>query len=107
MFRAFSLAAAVAALLVAVLGSWVRINGAGMSCPDWTLCHHALVPLPDGALILPWTHRLLAVLDALLVLGALWAGWRARGRVAGLGPILGFIAAVFALQVALGGLTVA
>jgi heme A synthase len=107
MFRAFTLAAAAAAFLVVVLGSWVRINGAGMSCPDWPLCHHALVPLLDGAVVLEWSHRLLAVLDALLVVGALWTGWRARRRVAGVGPVLGFITAVFALQIALGGLTVA
>jgi heme A synthase len=78
-----------------------------MSCPDWPLCHHALVPLLDGAVVLEWSHRLLAVVDAVLVVGALWTGWRARNRVAGIGPILAFITAVFALQVALGGLTVA
>jgi heme A synthase len=107
MFRAFALAAAAAAFLVAVLGSWVRINGAGMACPDWPLCHHALVPLLDGAVVLEWSHRLLAVLDALLVVGALWTGWQARNRVAGVVPVLIFVSAVFALQVALGGLTVA
>jgi heme A synthase len=107
MFRAFTLAAAAAAFLAAVLGSWVRINGAGMSCPDWPLCHHALVPLLNGAVILEWSHRLLAVVDALLVVGALWTGWRARTRVAGVVPVLAFISAVFALQVAFGGLTVA
>jgi hypothetical protein len=34
MFRAFSPAAAAIALLSAVLFSWVRIKGAGMTCPD-------------------------------------------------------------------------
>jgi heme A synthase len=107
MFRAFTLAAAVAAFLVAVLGSWVRINGAGMACPDWPLCRHALVPLLDGAVVLEWSHRLLAVIAAVLVVGALWTGWRARERVAGAAPILAFVTVVFALQVGLGGLTVA
>lgn len=107
MFRAFSLAAAVAAFLLAVLGSWVRINGAGMTCPDWPLCHHALVPALGGGVALEWSHRLLALVTGLLVLPALWFGWRARKRIGGVDAVLAFIGAVFVVQVALGGLTVA
>jgi cytochrome c oxidase assembly protein subunit 15 len=107
MFRAFSLAAALAAFLLAVLGSWERINGAGMTCPDWPLCHHALVPALHGGVVLEWSHRLVAFIDGFLVIGALWTGWQARDRVAGVKPVLGFIGAVFLVQVALGGLTVA
>jgi heme a synthase len=107
MFRAFSLAAALAAFLLAVLGSWVRINGAGMTCPDWPLCHHALVPALQGGVVLEWSHRLVAFIDGFLVIGALWTGWQARDRVAGVKPVLGFIGAIFLVQIALGGLTVA
>lgn len=107
MFRALSFAAAFAAFLLAVLGSWVRINGAGMTCPDWPLCHHALVPALHGGVVLEWSHRLVAFIDGFLVLGALWAGWRERKRIAGVNRVLGFIGAIFLLQVALGGLTVA
>src|SRR5665213_1984940 len=83
MFRAFSLAAAGSAFLLAVLGSWVRINGAGMTCPDWPLCRHALVPVLDGGVALEWSHRVVAVIFGVLVLGALWTGWRARRRIGG------------------------
>ena len=107
MFRAFSLAAALGAFLLAVLGSWVRINGAGMTCPDWPLCHGALVPSLANGVIFEWSHRLVALIEGVLVLAALWAGWRARKRIAGVTPVLGFIGAVFVVQVALGGLTVA
>src|SRR3978361_673950 len=103
MFRAFSLSAAVAALLVAVLGSWVRINGAGMSCPDWPLCHGALVPSLAGGVVFWWAHRLVALIEGFVVLAALWTGWRARTSIAGVRPVLGFIGAVFVVQVALGG----
>ena len=107
MFRAFSLAAAASAFLVVVLGSWVRINGAGMTCPDWPLCHHALVPALVGGVVLEWSHRLFAFIDGFLVLGTLWTGWRVRHAVAGVTKAVAFVAAVFLVQVALGGLTVA
>jgi heme o synthase len=106
-FRALSLAAAAAAFLLAVLGSWVRINGAGMTCPDWPLCHGALVPALQGGVVLEWSHRLLALVVGLLTLPALWTAWRARKRVGGVTVVLAFIGAVFVVQVALGGLTVA
>jgi heme A synthase len=94
-------------LLLAILGSWVRINGAGMSCPDWPLCHGALIPALGGGVIFEWSHRLVALLEGFVVLGALAAGWNARRRIAGVTPVLAFIAGVFVVQVALGGLTVA
>src|ERR1035437_1457135 len=107
MFRALSLTAAVSAFLLAVLGSWVRINGAGMTGPDWPLCRHALVPALDGAVALEWSHRLLAVIVGVVALGALWTGWQARRRIGGVTLALAFTAAVYTVQVALGGLTVA
>ena len=43
------------ALLAAVLtvgliayGSWVRVSGSGLGCPDWPLCEGGIVPELEG-----------------------------------------------------------
>jgi heme A synthase len=105
-FRIAAGAAALLALAVAVLGSWVRINGAGMTCPDWPLCRGALVPDLIGGVVLEWTHRLIALTVGFVIIAAFVAGWRVRREIAGVVPTLFALVAVFVLQVAAGGITI-
>jgi heme A synthase len=105
-FRAAAGTAAALALALAVLGSWVRINGAGMTCPDWPLCRGALVPALIGGVVLEWTHRLIAMIVGFVIIAAFVAGWRVRRAIAGVGPTLIALVCVFALQVAVGGITI-
>jgi heme A synthase len=106
LFRGFAVASALLAFAIAVLGSWVRINGAGLTCPDWPLCHGALIPALEGGVILEWSHRLVAFVESFVVLGAIVTGLRERKRVAGVTPALIALGVVFAVQVSLGGATV-
>ncbi len=39
LFRNLSLFGAILALCVVVLGAWVRLNAAGLGCPDWPGCY--------------------------------------------------------------------
>jgi heme A synthase len=106
LFRGFAVTSAVLAFAIAVLGSWVRINGAGLTCPDWPLCHGTLVPSLHGGVVLEWSHRLVAFVESFVVLGAIVTGFRERRRIAGVTPVLIGLAAIFVAQVCLGGATV-
>jgi cytochrome c oxidase assembly protein subunit 15 len=106
LFRLFAVASAVLAFVIAVLGSWVRINDAGLTCPDWPLCHGQLVPSLAGGVVLEWSHRLVAFALGFVVLGAIITGFRMRSRIAGVTPALIALAVIFLIQVSLGGATV-
>lgn len=106
LFRAFAVASALLAFAIAILGSWVRINNAGLTCPDWPLCHGQLVPALQGGVVLEWSHRLIAFLESFVVFGAIVTGLGVRKAIAGVTPALVSLAVIFALQVSLGGITV-
>lgn len=100
----------VAAVCVAygevMLGSWTRINGAGMTCPDYPLCRGAIVPSMGGGTVWEWTHRLTAALLSVLVLALLVQAWRRRRDAPFITPAACVVAALFAFQVFLGAATV-
>jgi heme A synthase len=106
LFRALAVTGAILAIALAVLGSWVRIKGAGLTCPDWPLCHGKLVPSLEGGVVLEWSHRMVALLEGVVLVATLLAGWRVRERIAGVAPALAALGAIFAAQVILGGATV-
>jgi len=101
-----AVAADLVALMTLMLGSWTRINGAGLTCPDWPLCRGHVVPsLGDGTLW-EWLHRLLAFTVAPLILALVAAAWHQRRRSPFIGPTIAVIAVIFAVQVFLGAETV-
>jgi heme A synthase len=106
LFRSLAVASVALAFAIAVLGSWIRINNAGLTCPDWPLCKGAIVPVLQGGIVLEWTHRAIAFAEGFVVLGAIAAGWRLRDRIAGIRAVLAALGVVFAVQVVLGGATV-
>ncbi|HEY1868256.1 MAG TPA: COX15/CtaA family protein [Candidatus Cybelea sp.] len=101
-----AVAADLIALATLMLGSWTRIHGAGLTCPDWPLCRGRFLPsLGDGTLW-EWSHRLLAFTVAPLILALIAVAWRERRRSRFIGPTMAAIAAIFLAQVFLGAETV-
>lgn len=101
-----SLAAVAVAYGEVMLGSWTRINGAGMTCPDYPLCHGEFIPSMGGGTVWEWTHRLTAAILSLLVLAVLVTAWKQRRNAAFVAPTGLVIAGLFAFQVFLGAATV-
>ena len=83
-----------------LLGSWTRINGAGMTCPQWPAC-----PL-DSVSLWEWTHRLFAALLVPLVIAIVVAAWKQRKAAPATTPIAAGILALFVVQALLGAATV-
>jgi heme A synthase len=104
--RRLSAASVIVALGTVMLGSWTRINGAGMTCPDWPLCHGMLIPSMADGTVWEWTHRLFAFCVAPLVVAVMIAAWRVRDRAPFVTPMLGVIGALFVVQCILGAATV-
>ena len=88
-----------------LLGSWTRINGAGMTCPDYPLCHGKILPQLGGGTLWEWAHRVTAAALAVLVIAVVAKAWQAR-RVRFIWPAAAVVAGLFALQVFLGAATV-
>ncbi len=106
LLRRLSFASVLVALGTVLLGSWTRINGAGMTCPDWPLCHGMLIPSMADGTVWEWSHRLLAFCVAPLVIAVMIAAWRVRDRSPFVTPTLGVVGALFVTQCFLGAATV-
>ncbi|HTX57707.1 MAG TPA: COX15/CtaA family protein [Candidatus Acidoferrales bacterium] len=106
LLRRLSAASVIVALGTVMLGSWTRINGAGMTCPDWPLCHGMLVPSMADGTIWEWMHRLFAFCVAPLVVAVMIAAWRVRDHTRAIAPTLAVVGALFIIQCMLGAETV-
>lgn len=104
--RNFTLLTVVATYALIVVGGIVRATDSGTACPDWPLCHGQVIPPADTKVWIEFTHRLVASLIGLMILGVVIGVWRTRRSDRTLRTAGALILAVLALQVIVGGITV-
>lgn len=104
---AWSFAALTALTYVLVVfGAVVRLQGAGLSCPDWPLCYGELVPAMEFGVLFEVGHRYLASIVSLglaVLTSAMFFVDGARQRI-GKAVVAAWV--ILIIQIVLGGLTV-
>jgi cytochrome c oxidase assembly protein subunit 15 len=89
-----------------VRGALVRANHAGLACPDWPLCFGQVIPEFNMRIAFEWGHRVMAGSIALVFATLAALTLRDAALRAHLRRLLALTAALLALQIVLGGLTV-
>jgi heme a synthase len=125
MYRALVFSGVVLTFLVIVAGAYVRLEDAGLGCPDWPGCYGQLLGVPDevhevaraeqaypGKAIDParaWKemfHRYLAGTLGLLILAIAVMAWRGRKEIGYSPGLAALLVAAVAFQATLGMWTV-
>jgi len=103
---AVAVSSAVAAYILIVFGSHVRVSESGMGCPDWPLCSGKVGPIYEFHALMEQTHRYLAAIVTILAFLTVLLALRGRAtRPATIRPAV-FTAGVIIVQIALGAVTV-
>lgn len=101
-----ALIASVLTVGLIAYGSWVRVSGSGLGCPDWPLCEGVLVPEIEGATAIEFGHRVYAGITMLLTAAAAWFAFRARAHDRVTSHLLVGALVAILVQAVLGGITV-
>ena len=106
--RSIGILALAAALMTAGLvtyGSWVRVSGSGLGCPDWPLCQGGVTP-GDTAAAIEFGHRVYAGLTMLAVFAAAALAFPRRAEIGAPAFFLLSAAALILIQALIGGVAV-
>jgi heme o synthase len=101
-----SAAAATFAFALVVWGAIVRINGAGMTCPDWPRCQGVWFPDLGGSVFYEWAHRVGAPILTVLIVTTFVLAFRHRRQLSESMRFAWVALAMVLVQIIIGALTI-
>ena len=99
-----ALAALIVLYSLMFIGGYVSSAGLGLSCPEWPLCPNGV--LPDEKYFIEWTHRLVAVTTATLVIATAVATWINKNAGRKIKFTSAFAATLVVTQITLGAIVI-
>ncbi len=104
--KSASAVAAIFAFALVVWGAIVRINNAGMTCPDWPRCQGLWFPNLNGSVFYEWAHRVGAPILTILILTTFALAFRHRRRLTEAMRFAWIALSMVVVQIIIGALTI-
>ena len=101
-----ALLASVLTILLIAYGSWVRVSGSGLGCPDWPLCEGNVIPELQGDVAIEFGHRFLAGITMILVIVTSFFAYKGRTEDMLTAKLIFLALSAIFIQAILGGITV-
>ena len=101
-----ALVASVLTILLIAYGSWVRVSGSGLGCPDWPLCEGNVIPELQGDVAIEFGHRFLAGITMILVIVTSFFAYKGRTEDMLTAKLIFLALSAIFIQAILGGITV-
>ena len=101
-----SAAAVIFAFALVVWGAIVRINNAGMTCPDWPRCQGTWFPDLSGSVLYEWAHRVGAPILTILILTTFALAYKYRRELTESMRFAWVALSMVVIQIIIGGLTI-
>jgi heme A synthase len=103
---ALALTSLLSVIVLVMAGSFVRVTGYGLGCPDWPLCYGRAVPPLDIGAWVEFGHRFLGLLVSVQIAALTWLSYKYHRHESWIWPLAAATAVLLIVQVVLGGLHV-
>ncbi|MGB3716323.1 MAG: heme A synthase [Candidatus Promineifilaceae bacterium] len=105
-FTTLALTSLVSTILLVMAGSFVRVTGYGLGCPDWPLCYGRAVPPIELGAWVEFGHRLIGGVVGMQIAGLTWLAYKNHKDEKWIWRPAIITSVLLLIQVVLGGLHV-